>query len=357
MKTLIISDIHLGVRNSSQFLADNIESYFFDFLFPYIQKNNITNILVAGDILDGRVKIGFKTLQLFNKIFNRFKELNCQIKVVLGNHDIYLKNDLNISGTKELLNEYSNVEIFDKISVDNNLKHVYVPWVTKNNIEEISSVLKSLKNKSEYLIFGHFELSGFRLVGSHLSESDSIDRKLLNQFKHVYSGHYHISQDRENISYIGSPYWLTWNDYKDKKRIILLNENGNSEEAFTPEEFCLYNTLEYDDKIKIDNLNEIDYYQKKYIKIYVPLEYNKIKLQRFLVQFQDKFDPIKLTIVYNEHKKEIATDFETVKKSDLEVLMYDYCQEFCRLESLEEKQIQFIKEKMTELYNSCLMEI
>ena len=40
-KTLIIGDLHIGVKNNSETMMNYMKNFFQNELFPYIKKNNI----------------------------------------------------------------------------------------------------------------------------------------------------------------------------------------------------------------------------------------------------------------------------------------------------------------------------
>lgn len=77
MNNLIFSDLHLN------FLSENALDNFFN----NVQNKNPDNILLLGDIADGKTIIS---------ILERFSKINSKIFYVLGNHDFYWSSFYNI---------------------------------------------------------------------------------------------------------------------------------------------------------------------------------------------------------------------------------------------------------------------
>jgi hypothetical protein len=50
---------------------------------------------------------------------------------------------------------------------------------------------------------------------------------IFSKFKQVFSGHYHHKSTRGNITYLGNPYQMFWNDYKDERGFHLYEPTTN----------------------------------------------------------------------------------------------------------------------------------
>jgi DNA repair exonuclease SbcCD nuclease subunit len=64
---------------------------------------------------------------------------------------------------------------------------------------------------------GHFDLVGFMMNKGVESKYHSRDSTFLHHYSNVFSGHFHTRSANNNISYIGSPYEMNWNDYDDAR--------------------------------------------------------------------------------------------------------------------------------------------
>ena len=54
-----------------------------------------------------------------------------------------------------------------------------------------------------------------------------MDPAIFKKFKQVFSGHYHHKSSRGNITYLGNPYQMFWNDYKDERGFHLYEPKTN----------------------------------------------------------------------------------------------------------------------------------
>ena len=62
---------------------------------------------------------------------------------------------------------------------------------------------------------GHLELNGFEAHRGYIM--DHGDSTAPTDRLKVFSGHYHRKSTRGNISYLGNPYQIYWNDYRDRR--------------------------------------------------------------------------------------------------------------------------------------------
>ena len=59
---------------------------------------------------------------------------------------------------------------------------------------------------------GHLELNGFMATRGHFMEH-GMDSNVFDKFERVYSGHYHMRSNRDNVFYLGNPYQMFHNLY------------------------------------------------------------------------------------------------------------------------------------------------
>ena len=88
MKIAIVTDTHAGVRGDSDTFADYQEMFWYDVFFPYLEENDIKQIVHLGDITDRRKWISYKTLDRFRNVIDRMRT-EYDLSVVIGNHDTY----------------------------------------------------------------------------------------------------------------------------------------------------------------------------------------------------------------------------------------------------------------------------
>jgi hypothetical protein len=95
-----------------------------------------------------------------------------------------------------------------------------------------------------------------------------MDPKLFNRFKRVWSGHYHHKSTKGNITYLGNPYQMFWNDYKDTRGFHIYDTESDRLK-FVRNPYDIFDKIFYDDTSEDYNKQDVSSYKDKYIKIVV----------------------------------------------------------------------------------------
>ena len=113
MSIIVLGDCHIGVRNASAIVAEYQIKFFEEVLFPFMQKNKITHILQMGDMYDTRKFSNHVIVKMWEtRVFLKSQELGFTWDIILGNHDIALKNTLKVNTPELLLQDrFSNINI------------------------------------------------------------------------------------------------------------------------------------------------------------------------------------------------------------------------------------------------------
>jgi len=327
----IIGDLHFGKKEDHDiFVKYQIQSYLK--VIESIKKQGIKTIILAGDICDNRKYITYTTLQIIKKHIID-PELNYII--VVGNHDAYYKNTNKLNAPKELFGEFENVTIIDnepkEIIIDKD-KCLFVPWMNKENSE---ICMKSIKTSNAKYCFGHFDINGAQMTKGILCGS-SLRSDYFKKFERVFSGHFHLTQEIGNIIYIGSMCQLDWNDYGDKKRIIIIDRNDLISQSLVDEIFVKINI---NNEYKFENL---DQYKDKFLRIYINRKLKKIDETKLIeiIENSVKHEIIDNTIILDEAitieedeefveiVKECIESYEgeeeSVKKESYELIIGEY---------------------------------
>jgi len=270
MKICILGDTHFGARGDSLDFHKYFEKFYDKVFFPYLKQNDIKIIFQMGDLFDRRKYINFNTLHLCRKyFFDRCQILDIKVHTLLGNHDIAFKNTLEVNSTGLLLNEYQNVEYYDEFQTAE-YDHVMidvVPWICDDNEKEI---FEEMKQSKAQICFGHFEIAGFEMDRGNVCDH-GLDKKLLSKYDVVLSGHFHHKSTDGNITYVGTPYEMTWSDYNDPKGFHIFDtETRNMEFVRNP--FVMFNKVTYDDgQQDFDTWKNYDFSSLKdtYVKVVV----------------------------------------------------------------------------------------
>ena len=182
--------------------------------------------------------------------------------VLIGNHDIFWRENLLINSPNLLLENYSNIYKynqptsveFDNITID------IVPWICKDNEK---TVHEFIANSNSKICLGHFEISGFEMIRG-VEAHDGIDKNILKKYEHVYSGHFHTYSSKGNITYLGTPYELMWSDTGERKGFYILDTDSRKIE-FIKNPYNVFIKYYYDENkiIPLDNVED------KYIKLII----------------------------------------------------------------------------------------
>ena len=270
MKLCILGDTHFGARGDSLDFHKYFQKFYDEVFFPYLIKNDIRVVFQMGDLFDRRKFINFNSLYLSRKyFFEKCERLGIKLHTLIGNHDVAYKNTLEVNSPSLLLNEYSNIEIyeefdtvdFDGVSID------VVPWICDDNVDDIFNRMKESKAQ---ICFGHFEIAGFEMDRGNVCES-GIDKQSLSKYDVVLTGHFHHKSTDGNITYVGTPYEMTWADWNDPKGFHIF-DTETREMNFVKNSFSMFHKITYDDgKTTFEDWKEYDFSKLKecYVKVVV----------------------------------------------------------------------------------------
>lgn len=217
-KYLILSDIHLGIKDSkTKQLSELLDNIFAE------------HIILNGDIIDGwAIKRGSKIKKSHTKLINKFIKLSNKTKItwVRGNHDDFIEEFI---GTK-----LGNIEIVEDLIIDIENKRYFVfhgdlidIFITKYkwlaHIGSFGYDLALFVNR----IYNYFrKLNGLKYysVSDKLKKSVKFATNYINDFEEtainiakskecnggVICGHIHNPEIREinNMLYINSGDWI-----------------------------------------------------------------------------------------------------------------------------------------------------
>jgi len=270
MKLCILGDTHFGARGDSLDFHKYFQKFYDEVFFPYLIENDIKAVFQMGDLFDRRKFINFNSLYLSRKyFFEKCERLGIQLHTLIGNHDVAYKNTLEVNSPSLLLNEYNNIEIyeefdtveFDGVSID------VVPWICDDNVDDIFNRMKESKAQ---ICFGHFEIAGFEMDRGNVCES-GIDKQSLSKYDVVLTGHFHHKSTDGNITYVGTPYEMTWADWNDPKGFHIF-DTETREMNFVKNPFSMFHKITYDDgKTTFEDWKEYDFSKLKecYVKVVV----------------------------------------------------------------------------------------
>ena len=302
MKVAIITDTHYGARKGSKFLHDYFEKFYDDVFFPTLEAEGINTVIHMGDAFDSRKSIDYQSLEWAKRVvFDRLEKYD--VHMIVGNHDCYYKNTNDVNSPELLLQTYSNIKTYSKVTevTIHNLNILFIPWINAENFEDTINAIKISNSKCT---MGHLELNGFRAHRGHIME-EGMDGKLFEKFDRVFSGHYHTRSDDGRIFYLGNPCEMFWNDVNDTRGFTIFDTETLTHTPVNNPYKLFYNIYYEDTNHKLFNTTE---YKNKIVKVIVrkkskPKEFEKFIDKLYSAGVQD------LKIIENFEIKE-SEEFE-----------------------------------------------
>jgi DNA repair exonuclease SbcCD nuclease subunit len=309
-KVAIITDTHYGARKGSKLFHDYFEKFYNDIFFPSLDEHGIDTVIHMGDAFDSRKGIDFKALDWAKRVvFEPLKQRGITMHLMVGNHDAYYKNTNSINAVELLLQEYDNVITYSKAQEVEigGLGILFIPWINDENSED---TFKLIKNSNLQCAMGHLELSGFRAHRGCIMEN-GIDSQLFENYKVVFSGHYHTRSSDGKIFYLGNPYEMFWNDVNDTRGFHLF-ETETLEHTPIDNPYQLFHNLYYEDTDH--QMFDVTSYENKIVKVIVKKKTDSKKFEKYI----DKLYSVgvaDLKIVENFQLTE-SEDFEVEESED-----------------------------------------
>lgn len=225
-KVLIIGDTHFGCRSNSDNYLNFMIHYFKNDIVHIIDKHQIFDVRILGDLFDNRHSVNIKVLNTVIDLFDFFEKRfpNTIFTILLGNHDIYLPDSLEYHSLK-IFNNFKNIRIVNNVTIDqiHNKRLVTIPWLVENTkaFNDFYSLLYS--GEQFDFLFGHLEIKGFEMINDVYCQDGLEKEKLENIFRYIFSGHFHKRHCHKSIFYVGTPYEITWNDFNNQKGVHILD--------------------------------------------------------------------------------------------------------------------------------------
>ena len=265
MKIAIITDQHLDGRKGNLAFWNYFQKFYDEIFFPTLEKEGIKVVFDLGDTFDNRKSMDFNTFhRVRENYFERLKPYN--VHMLLGNHCTYYKNTNRINSPELLLDQYKNIKIYSEPTEVLMGKKVFLmlPWINKENQED---VFRRLETSEADICCGHLELTGFEVTPG-MKMDHGMDPQLFHRFKRVWSGHYHHKSKKGNVQYLGNPYQMYWNDYKDRRGFHIYDTESDRLK-FVENPYEIFDKIFYDDTSVDYNKQDVSDYKDKFIKIVV----------------------------------------------------------------------------------------
>ena len=348
MKVAIITDQHFGARKNSKLFHDYFLKFYDDVFFPTLEKEKITTVIDMGDTFDSRKGIDFSALTWAkDHYFDRLRDMGIEVHTIVGNHTAYYKNTNDINAIDLLLREYNNVKVYSETtSIEvGGLNILLVPWINQENKD---MTLKMINKSTAPMCMGHLELQGFK-VNDYVVMDHGMDMDPFKKFKKVFSGHFHTRSTQDNISYLGNPYEIYWNDCEDTRGFHLFDTKTLETTPVNNTHRLFYKIYYTDNDYQLFDASELE---DKIVKLVVRKKTDTKKFEKFIDKLYAS-NVAELKIVENFEfngwfDKELDGDYEsedtmsilnnyieeseiTLDKSIIQKMMNEVYQEACEL--------------------------
>lgn len=209
-KLAMFTDIHFGARaNSDQHLQDCLE--FVQWFCDLVKREGATHVAFLGDWFENRNAINVRTLNASQEAARMLNDLGVPIFFIVGNHDLYHRNNRKVFST-DTLNDLDNfVLIHEPMELSPEL--FAAPFLFKEEYPTLAADINSHK-----YVIGHFEFRNFVVTGADRRLDHGPDAGQFKGPKYLMSGHFHKRQVGDNIVYIGNTFPTTFGDAGDTER-------------------------------------------------------------------------------------------------------------------------------------------
>lgn len=278
MTVALITDQHLDGRKGSIAFWEYFNKFYDEVFFPTLKERGISTVIDLGDTFDNRKNIDYNVwARIRRSYFDRLADNNISVHMILGNHCVYYKNTNEINAPDLLLDTYDNIQIYSQpetVMIEGT-KILMLPWINAQNYEE---TMRWIKDTSAEIAMGHLELNGFEVTPGMLHEG-GMDPDIFFKFKQVFSGHFHHKSTRGNITYLGNPYQMFWNDYKDPRGFHLYEPKSNKLQ-FIKNPYEIFKKIYYDDS-QPQEINPEEY-SNTYVKVVVENKTDFFKFEKLI---------------------------------------------------------------------------
>lgn len=319
MKILLITDQHFGVRNDNLAFVEKYRQFYSTVVLPFIEAYGIKHVISLGDTFDKRKSVNFNSLDAAKDMwFTPLSNLGVRLHMLVGNHDIYYKNTLRINAPRQLLGEYDNIVVHDRPSTVkfDGRDVLLLPWICDDNRDD---TFREIADSSADVCLGHLEFNGFESIPG-FAMTGAMDPAIFSKFKKVLSGHFHHRSSKGNVTYLGNPYQLYWNDYGCKRGFHILDTDDLSL-TFYRNPYPTFHKIFYNDTSELPEEKELE---NCFVKLIVENKNDYSRFDQYIRVLQDY--PIADLKIIEDITSEVECD-EVMETEDTLTMLESYIDE------------------------------
>jgi DNA repair exonuclease SbcCD nuclease subunit len=215
-RAAVFTDVHWGLKSNSILHNTDCER-FVDWFIDQARAEQCEVGMFLGDWHNHRASINLQTLQFSLRALEKLSAAFDRFYFIPGNHDLYYRDRRDIHGA-EWARHIPNIHIVNDWFQDGDV--VIAPWLVGDDWRRISRL-------SARYMFGHFELPSFKMNAMvEMPDHGEINTQHFGGFERVFSGHFHLRQQRQNVHYIGNAFPHNFADAGDDQRGMMILEWG-----------------------------------------------------------------------------------------------------------------------------------
>lgn len=216
-KALLFTDIHFGLKSNSLVHNQDCEA-FVDWAIQLGKEQGCETGIFLGDWHHHRASLNLQTLNFSLRSLEKLSKAFDRFYFIPGNHDLYYRDKRDIHGA-EWARHIPNIIVVNDWFEDEGV--VIAPWLVGDDHKRIP------KLNAQY-VFGHFELPHFKMNAMvEMPDHGELQAEHFDGVGEVFSGHFHLRQQRRNINYIGNAFPHNFADAGDANRGCTIVEWGN----------------------------------------------------------------------------------------------------------------------------------
>jgi DNA repair exonuclease SbcCD nuclease subunit len=275
-KIVLLADVHMGAGGRQGDILWALRT-----TREYCKNNNITEIIILGDLFHDRQSISIEVLCDAYDFFKSCKDLGQQWIVFPGNHDMFLKYSWNVNSLRPFSDVLTIIDAVKILEIDDQ-RFWIVPFIYSESA--YMRVLNKIEEQYEPgdVLLTHIGVKSASLNICFLLQDWSVVDFEDSKFDRVYTGHFHIRQQvGGNVWYPGSliPFKFDEGDtehgfyvYDIKERdhqFVNIWKTGRKllPKETTPPQYCTFHDSLLDEK-------KADEVENNYIRVATTREYS-----------------------------------------------------------------------------------
>jgi DNA repair exonuclease SbcCD nuclease subunit len=276
-KAVVFTDIHFGLKSNSQTHNEDCLA-FVKWATSLAKEQGCETAFFLGDWHNHRASINIVTLNYSLRALEHLNDNFDRVFFIPGNHDLYYRDKRDIQSV-EWAKHLPNIVICNDWLHDGDV--IVAPWLVGDDHKRIS------KLSAQYM-FGHFELPHFKMNAMvEMPDHGELNADHFGGFDRVFSGHFHLRQQRKNVDYIGNCFPHNFADAGDKNRGCMILEWGQAPQFHAWPDQPLYQIYTLSDLIdnhqqllqakmhvRVELNIDISYEEANYIKETFMRDYN-----------------------------------------------------------------------------------